>query len=195
MRFSILFLSGLLCGCIVVFSAAQVDAHAGVGHDALGAITTHTVDDRAQAQKLFDSTRVRPGGRSDSEVLEQCSKSKQFISDKINASARVAVADVSKLDSVFAAAQTYYKNQNKTIDGYDELVAAATTAQNAATIDSGVMAVLNRPLECAHATALVDVLAFRSASHSAAQSINDYRDSLTKLLQLLKDKDTAGNTQ
>ena len=161
-------------------------AHITLGHDSLSAITEHTTTDRVQALALFDAARQRSGALSESAAQTVCKQRSADISAKIHEASLSGVRSVNTLDSVFAGVQEYYAVQSLRVAQYEQLLSAVTNAQNAANIDIGAMAVLNRPLDCSGSKALVDVIAFRIASSTAQQSIGTYREMLMQLLQTLQ---------
>lgn len=162
-----------------------VHAHAGLDHAALGAIADHASQYRAEAQQIVASVTQGEGNMAD-ESDTSCEEVKSRFEGRIHESSLVAVTHVSKLDAIYAAAQQYYVKQGLQIDGYDKLSESVGSAQTSATVDTGVMAVLNRPITCSSKMPLNDVIAFRKASLVASDSIGQYRDLLTELLMLIR---------
>lgn len=161
-------------------------AHAGLGHDSLSAISDHLSGDRSQAAAIIENARKRPGALSATQATVKCEERAARLSSSVHDASLKAVAHVNTLDTIFTGVQQYAIQANVKNAEYDAAHSTTTAAQTAANVDIGVMAVLNRAIDCSKSGALVDVIAYRIASKTAEQSIGTYRDSLLRLLGTLQ---------
>lgn len=170
---------------------ASTYAHAGINHEIIVGITEHTAAYRMQAQTTISEVRKKPDTRMEGAVADACSIKKTQLESIINKASRDELKVVSTLDAISTAVQGYYVKHALKIDGYDQAVAAVTAAQSAALIDTGVLGVLNRPIQCSGSAGLVDVIAFRLGTKTAAESIKGYKESLLSLITLIQNGDNT----
>lgn len=173
----------------VLLQAAPTNAHAGMNHETIAAITEHTASYRATAQNQLATVRARPDARSESVVLELCSQKRQQLETVINEASLLSLKKVATMDAIYLGVQNYYKERALNVPGYEQALAKTSTAQESALIDSSVLGVLNRPIQCVAATDLIDVLAFRSGTAVAVESLKAYEQALLEFISLVQSTD------
>ncbi len=163
-----------------------VHAHAGMSHETIAAITEHTAAYRAGAQSQMAIAHDRSDARSESMTIELCLQNKQKLESVVNTASLLGIKKVTTLDAVYLGVQNYYTQRAIQVEGYEEAAAQVSAAQSAALIDSSVLGVLNRPLNCGSSAGLIDVIAFRSGAVAASNSLKVYEQSLLNLIELMQ---------
>lgn len=181
-----LVLALIVAATFTVFRCSVAYAHAGMSHETIAAITEHTAEYRASAKSQITKAHESPNARSESETHDVCLLKKQQLDSVVNTASLLGIKKVTTLDAVFLGVQNYYMQRAVTVEGYEAAVAQVFAAQSAALIDSSVLAVLNRPLQCSSSDGLIDVIAFRSGAEAVSDSLKAYEQSLLNLIELMQ---------
>lgn len=210
-------------GFMGVFALAAVQpasAHMGVDHATMSHEDTEqedTAGPEAQSGVADDSNRreevklrvnqLREDAKKDlekkrdgrKEMAEEkrklvCENRQKAIVNKLAAFNQAADKHLAKLNDVYTRIQAYKTAENLQPANYDDLVAAATAKQEAATAAVAALKEVAVGVDCSDPETVVKLSAVREAAKATRTALHDYRKALKDIVvALAQSKDGAEN--
>lgn len=193
----------------LVLTPAAAFAHEGEDPDA--EVTTYQSDEntrREYAQQLRERLEAKKAERMQAvedrktERRERLDERKQQICQKHQDRINRIIGNMGdrraeafyRISEIQLAIQDFYTEKKLSVDGYDDLVAAADAAQAAA--ETSMKAQLQSPrLDCDGTGPQVDMYEFREKRSASIDAIKEYRSAVKKLGEAVREaaKNSEGN--
>lgn len=149
---------------------------------------------REDAKK--DLEKKRDGRKEMAEEKRKlvCENKQKAIENKLAAFNQAADKHLAKLDDVYTRIQAYKAAENLQPANYDDLVAAATAKQEAATAAVAALKEVAVGVDCSDPETVVKLSAVREAAKATRTALHDYRKALKDIVvALAQSKDGAEN--
>ncbi|TAH35876.1 hypothetical protein EYC59_01595 [Candidatus Saccharibacteria bacterium] len=124
-----------------------------------------------------------------------CNERKNGAEQRITSISTNTARFQTKLDSIFTKVQAYKTDKNLTVENYDTLVAAVTSAQSASADSIAALKGLQPTIDCTKDTNAQNVAAFRTAAQDSRDKLKAYMKSLKELLKAVRDAKQSTQTQ
>lgn len=142
---------------------------------------------RAQGKALITLRRSEAHKPATSVEARQkvCENHQKTINNKLQAFNKHADTYLDRLNSAFTKLQAYHDNSKVAVANYDELVAAATAQQTAATNAVTALGSLGTTIDCSVNDPAASLATVKEGAASTRDSLKEYRTSLKALVVAL----------
>ncbi|QQS69559.1 hypothetical protein IPP75_00190 [Candidatus Saccharibacteria bacterium] len=149
---------------------------------------------REDAKKDLEKKRDGRKEMADEKRKLVCKNKQKAIENKLAAFNQAADKHLAKLDDVYKRIQAYKAAENLQPANYDDLVAAATAKQEAATAAVAALKELAVGVDCSDPETVVKLSEVREAAKATRTALHDYRKALKDIVvALAQSKDDAEN--
>lgn len=124
-----------------------------------------------------------------------CEARKAGLARRMNNAVEAAQRHQSVFDKIYTRVKDFHDAKNLSTPDYDNLVAAANSAQTDAAAKIAALKALDVSVDCTQVDSLADnISAFREAVRSTRDSLKDYRKALVNLITALHDTKTSSTS-
>ncbi len=146
---------------------------------------------KQQVEDLKKNAKQKTQAARETSCNERKNGAEQRITSVSNNTARLQT----KLDTIFTKVQAYKTDKNLTVENYDTLVAAVTSAQSASANSIAALKSLQPTIDCTKDTNAQNIAAFRTAAQDSRDKLKTYMKSLKELLKAVRDAKQAAQAQ
>lgn len=147
---------------------------------------------REDAKKELEKKRDGRKEMAEEKRKLVCENKQKAIENKLAAFNQAADKHLYKLNDVFTRIQAYQGAENLQPAGYENLVAAATVKQEAATAAVAALKQVATEVDCSNPETVVKLSEVREAAKSTRTALHEYRKALKDMVvALAQAKDTA----
>ncbi|HET8670924.1 MAG TPA: hypothetical protein VFM05_09955 [Candidatus Saccharimonadales bacterium] len=150
---------------------------------------------KQRGQSLLQEAKNRRGTQSDEERQAACEKRKSGLQQKVENLVSNSGKYLDRVDGVFSKVQELKTDKNLNVDGYDELVAAATASQTTATASVDALKNLKPTIDCTSNMVPSDVATFKAAAQQARTDLKTYKQDVKAVLVAVKQALEAAETE
>ena len=143
-------------------------------------------DNEKNGASVVAELRKKMREHTQEERKKNCEERRTGLIQKLENLKKNAAGYKSKIDEVFAAAQTYATNQNLSGDVLDTQLVAADAAQAAAKVQVDALAGLTVTIDCESPDVVVQVATFKVAAEKARTSLHDYKVAVKAVLETIR---------
>lgn len=149
---------------------------------------------REDAKKELEKKRDGRNEMAEEKRKLVCENKQKAIENKLAAFNQAADKHLAKLNDVYTRIQAYKTAENLQPANYDDLVAAATAKQEAATAAVAALKEVAVGVDCSDPETVVKLSAVREAAKATRTALHDYRKALKDIVvALAQSKDDAEN--
>jgi hypothetical protein len=177
----------------LVFTASPVFAHDGHDHDAMVAAESDDGQGEELKQRLeqFKSDRKEQRDqRLDAAKQRVCEQRKNNIEAIMARTIARAERHLKLFDGIANRVKDFYVDKGLSVENYDELVAAVTSAQAKAEADLQTLKTQN--FDCDSDDPKGQAEAFKLAHQTVLQDLKDYRTAVKNLIVAVKSANSEG---
>lgn len=149
-------------------------------------ITEKIEERRAQALQRLEEKRTNSQEKSQEKRKAACERRASKLDKHTNRLALRSDRHADVMDRFFERVQEFYDKGQLTVSNYDELEAAAVEAQEKARAEVDTLEGLKVEVDCNDPDVAATVIAFRTSTESARESLKDYRRALVELISSMR---------
>ena len=149
------------------------------------------VAERIEERKSAAMTKIEEKRESTQEKSSEarktaCEKRQTKITAAMTRISTQASKHVETFDKIYERVQGFYEKGQLTVANYDELNAAVSDAQAAASLEASVLSELNVEIDCDNPDVAGTIATYRNSAKAAKESLKTYRSALVELISSLK---------